>query len=191
MPKLIHRNIITIFICSLAIGCSNPQQVPEQKVRSAYSIVATANSNVHFSKGSSFSWQSNSRPVLGKTRIDKAALGQLLDHSFRKALIKQGYIWKGLSSGAQYQISYIAIAGDAVSDEEINREFRINPGLRTDQRGSSIQNKGTLIVNIVENRSGRSVWQVAMQAYLHVDDEVDSRKQRIARAVHTIVSRMP
>jgi hypothetical protein len=128
---------------------------------------------------------------MGETRINKTELGQILDQSFREALIKQGYIWRGTSSGAQYYIRYVAIAGDAVSGADINNVFKVNPGLRSANHKDSAFDKGTLIVNIVDSHTGQSVWQVAMQANLHQDEGLDERKQRINRAVLTIVSKMP
>jgi hypothetical protein len=63
--------------------------------------------------------------------------------------------------------------------------------LRSANHKDSAFDKGTLIVNIVDSHTGQSVWQVAMQANLHQDEGLDERKQRIKRAVLTIVSKMP
>ena len=185
-----HYIYITL-VCLFSVACTVPNQARQQRTKTTYTLVSISNSNTHIAKGSTFTWLPQKRPVLGNTRINKSEIGQLLDHSFKETLKKQGFIWRNASNEAQYQLTYVAIAGDAVSEADINRSFQINPGLKSDSYISKKYEKGTLIVDIIDSRSGQSVWRVSMQANLDRDDDLIARQQRINGAVQALISKIP
>ena len=189
--KLQNQFMLVIFVGLLIAGCAASNQTKQKKQQHSYSLVQVSNSNLQLPQHVMFSWLPQKRPVLGNTRIDRREISNLLDVSFKQELKKRGYLWNDSHKLAQYYITYVAIAGDSVTEADINRTFKINPGLSSATYGSNSFEKGSLIVDIVDSRSGQSAWRVALQANLDRDDELDARQQRIKNAVRYIVSKIP
>ena len=79
----------------------------------------------------------------------------------------------------------------AMSGEEISDRFRIQPGLNVQAPDDIRYEKGTLVVDITDVKSGRAVWRGALQGFADLAISRDDRQGRLNDMVAFMLARIP
>jgi hypothetical protein len=140
-----------------------------------------------FPSGTAFSWSEGTSHFFKDPRLNNEELDNMLRESMALEMVSRGY---RLVSSGQYSISYVAALEGSLSDEEISRRFGLNPGLPSQQTGQTYE-KGTVVVDISDPTTKKSLWRSAMQGYVELDLPESVRQERVKRIVAMMFSGFP
>ena len=89
-----------------------------------------------------------------------------------------------------FELGLMLALSSSLDDDQILRQFGFSPGLQ----GSSENNlpeKGTLVILLIDPRSGTSMWRGAIQAFTNPGATDEQRRQRATSAVSKLIRLMP
>ena len=88
-------------------------------------------------------------------------------------------------------VDYRVALGNPLEDERLSRRHGVQPGLQAGTPDASRYEKGTLVVNVVDNSHGRTVWSSALQGFADLDIPAHVRQQRINEIVARMLAGFP
>jgi len=176
--------LICLLMMSLS-ACTATTQAPP--VGGTFSSVQAP--GLAFPAGTAFSWSPTTQFLNNDPRLDDAALDAMLRDSIRDALTARGY--RVVDGPTAYRVSFVAALEGALSDADIDRHFGINPGLPSPGEQSPAYEKGTVIIDVSDVDTHKSLWRSAMQGYVNFDLPARERRERIKRVVGMMFGSFP
>ncbi|PKI14085.1 DUF4136 domain-containing protein [Colwellia sp. 12G3] len=180
-----NKNIslaIALFSSLFVSACVTvPQETQVNKNQLAISSVRDI--PISYSQGSQFSLapkyvaetslKAEQTQAIYKLYAD-AIVADLNNHGFKNtAEVKDSVFYVGFG---------IALASD-LSDETINAEFGITPGLPS----NNALKKGSFLIYIEDASTGKKVWRGAAQGFAHENNSEEERAQRTASIVSRVM----
>jgi len=116
-------------------------------------------------------------------------MDNLLKQAIKKSLVKKGYLFTENATSAGYTVTYTAALKSALSDDEVLRIYGAQPGLIPSRKVDQTAEKGTLIVDVINQKTGRLHWRSIGQALANLNKiPLKDRKQRVDQFVDFLLA---
>lgn len=132
-----------------------------------------------------YSWAPGATMVPTETRLDAEALEMELRRAIRDVMSARGYRFVE-PGAADRHVAYAIGLSRVLDSETLRRTFGFDPG-----SPYSDDEHGTLVIAIVDPRSGTPLYRASIQAVVHPDASASRRQARIQGAVETLLATVP
>lgn len=178
--------VLTLLIPMILMGCTVTEQV-----KSPYqSQQMVAMSSIHdqpiaLSTNAKFSID----PLISEIRPQKFYENQEHAYEVIQSIVKQDLEQQGFKythatmDEPEFYFGFLLVSDEIISDEEYNRIFRINPGLKSNKEHP----KGTLLIYIL-NKESEFVWRGALQGFMDESQKESVRQQRAQSLVNKLMA---
>ena len=139
--------------------------------------------------GALFSWSPELSGMYQDARLNHTNMDELLKKGIVNALIEKGYQFSENASGSDYTIAYTAGLESALSDDEVLKTFGVQPGLVVRKNTAQNVEKGTLVIDVINQTTGRKYWRSSGQALAKLEQmPQQQRQQRINQFIRMMLS---
>lgn len=139
--------------------------------------------------GALFGWLPGLTGMYQDDRLNHTNMDQLLKKGIVSALIEKGYRFTENASGADYTVAYTAALESALSDDEVLQTFGVQPGLVVRKNSTQNVEKGTLVIDVTNQKTGRMHWRSSGQALAKLEQMPEQqRQQRINQFIKMMMS---
>jgi len=188
MKKIILLSLTSILLNACAVDASKEKDVNSFSLNRT-SVVQKHYDNEHIPKGTLFSWSPDLKGVYQDNRLDHVNMDSLLRKGIESTLVKKGYRFTESVENASYRVSYTAALKSALSDDEVLQIFGAQPGLVLRGKLDPKVEKGTLIIDVINQQTGRLHWRSIGQALARLDKiPQQHREQRVDQFVNFLLS---
>jgi len=140
-------------------------------------------------EGALFSWSSGLTGMYQDARLKHTNMDELLKKGIVNALIGKGYQFSENASEADYTINYTAALESALSDDEALQTFGVLPGLVVRKDSTQNVEKGTLVIDVINQTTGRMHWRSSGQTLAKLEQmPLQQRQQRINKFIKMMLS---
>ncbi|MCK5121539.1 MAG: DUF4136 domain-containing protein [Methylococcales bacterium] len=187
------KKIILLSLASIVLNACSVDANKEYDVNSV-SLNRTSMVQKHYDdelipKGTLFSWSPNLKGVYQDNRLNHVNMDRLLKKSIESTLVKKGYRFTENAASAGYKVTYTAALKSALSDDEVLKIFGAQPGLVPGRKLDQKVEKGTLIVDVINQKTGHLHWRGIAQALARLDEIPQQyREQRVEQFVNFLLS---
>jgi hypothetical protein len=180
----------------LISGCSQHQQKPvvnrDIHVRAMpFTAVSTMDPLADVSSAVSFTWAPRMREIHSNPHEAQVLDQESLEKAISNALQKKGYEYTWRGGLADLRVGYLVVMNGVMSGKEINDRFGIQPGLDLQAPDNVRYEKGTLVIDIVDMKTGRTAWRGALQGFADLRISKEDRQQRFDDMVMFMLARFP
>jgi hypothetical protein len=184
MKKIILLSLITLLS---ACSTNTTQQNAAPRIRPV--SVQVRYDTQAIPDGSVFSWSSELTGMYQDARLNHTNMDDLLKKGIVIALIEKGYGFTENASGADYTIAYTAALESALSDDDAMQTFGVLPGLVVGKDLVHNAEKGTLVIDVINQTTGRMYWRSSGQALARLEQmPQQQRQQRINQFIKMMLS---
>ena len=183
---------ITLLLMILLTGCTKVVERPPMDGGNPVqrSSVVTVRGEGQIPATGRFAWAPGAERVYQDQRLPAA-----MDRYFRESIIKafqaRGYHYSPDPAKAELQIGYLLALESALDSGQVRDQYGISPGLAGASPDDTQYEKGTVILDVLDPRTGRSLWRSALQAFATFDLPEPVRRQRIQQAVESMLASFP
>ncbi len=185
---MFFRLLLTMVLACGLFACAS-QTEDVNRLQNAGTFTTVTSPGLVFPPGSLFSWSEEKSRVYNDPVFGDIDLNKLLRESIEGEIVSRGHRVEG--RGGEYKVSYVAALERSLSDEELDKSFGINPGLPSQSRSGQSYEKGTIIIDVSDAVSTRSLWRAAMQGYVTLDLSEKARRERVSRIVGKMFRSFP
>lgn len=176
--------IISVFLITLlTLPCFLFAQQP-------YAILSVSNPEIKVLSSNIFSWSAKSRYVYDDARLEGFPIKDKFQEDIKSKLVQNGYEFSDNEENASMVIGYVIALESSLNDMDINSLYGINPGYINKDK-SKLGNqyeKGTIIIDILEARTLRSIWRGAIQGMAEFGISENERETRLKSTVDTLLN---
>ena len=179
MLKFIYLLTFSLLIAQFAAAEQSP-----------YAVISVSNPEIKVLSSNIFSWSDKSRYVYEDERLGGFPLKDKFQQDIKNKLTENDYVFSDSEDNASMVIGYVIALESSLNDMDINSLYGINPGYINKDK-SKLGNryeKGTIIIDILEARTLRSIWRGAIQGMAEFGISVKDREARLKSAVDTLLS---
>ena len=116
-------------------------------------------------------------------------MDELLKKGIVNVLIEKGYQFSENALGADYTIAYTAGHESALSDDEALQTFGVLPGLVVNKDSAQNVEKGTLVIDVINQKTGRLHWRSSGQTLAKLEQmPLQQRQQRVNQFIKMMLS---
>ena len=183
-----------LVIVSLLPGCSQPQPVMDRTVRvkpMPFTAVSTMDSTADVSSAVTFTWAPRMQEIHGDAHVDEVADKEMLENAIGNALRKKGYEYTWRAGLADLRVGYLVVMNGVLSNKEINDRYGVQPGLNLQAPDTVRYEKGTLVIDIIDVKTGRTAWRGALQGFADLEITKEVRQERLNDMVVFMLTRFP
>jgi len=181
-------------IVSLLPGCARPPSAPGGAVRvkpMPFTAVSTMDPLADVSSAVSFTWTPRMQEIHGDPHETEPPDQEALESAISNALRAKGYEYTWRAGLADLKVGYLVVMSGALSGEEISERFGIQPGLNLQSPDDVRYEKGTLVVDIIDVKMGRTIWRGALQGFADMEISKQDRQERLNDMVMFMLARFP
>lgn len=179
MKKIILIGFLSVLSSACTVDKTKPNDVLSSQLGRS-SVVQRNYDKTSIPAGSTFSWFPDLKGVYPDKRLQNVKMDDLLKQGIVNVLVKKGYQFSDDISTADYTVTYTAGLETALSDEYILEKFGAQPGLVTNKELDQDVEKGTLVIDVISQTTGRLRWRSAGQGLAQLGDvPIQQRKSRI------------
>jgi len=192
-----YRTCFALLALVLLIsGCSQHQQKPavnrDIRVRAMpFTAVSTMDPMSDVSSAVSFTWAPRMREIHRNPHEAEVLDQESLENAISNALQKKGYEYTWRAGLADLRVGYLVVMNGVLSGKEINDRFGIQPGLDLQAPDTVRYEKGTLVIDIVDMKTGRTAWRGALQGFADLRISKEDRQERFDDMVMFMLARFP
>ena len=179
-----------LFLGMALSGCSAKNTASSGSEDTTFSKVMVASvlySDRHLRKGGNFSWTPKGIHFYDDPRFGKKSLQLLLQDAILQNLARRGYRFESSANSSDFSVGYVLALESALGDDEMNAQYKINPGLPGNETQPGKYEKGTFIIDIIDSRGNRLLWRGAIQGFANFEMEEEQRKKRIKKVVNLLL----
>jgi hypothetical protein len=183
-----------LVIVLLATGCSQQQPAMGRAVRvrpMPFTAVSTMDSLVDVSSAVSFTWAPRMQEIRSDPHEAEVTDKETLENAISNALQKKGYAYTWRAGLADLRVGYLVVMNGALSGKEINDRYGIQPGLNLQAPDTVRYEKGTLVIDIIDVKTGRTAWRGALQGFADLEISREDRQERLNDMVMFMLTRFP
>jgi hypothetical protein len=114
-----------------------------------------------------------------------------LEKAISNALQKKGYEYTWRAGLADLRVGYLVVMNGVLTGKEINDRFGIQPGLNLQAPDTVRYEKGTLVIDILDMKTGRTAWRGALQGFADLRISKEDRQERFDDMVMFMLARFP
>jgi hypothetical protein len=174
-------------------GCGQ-QSAMSRSIRAQpmpFTVVSTVDPMADVSSAVSFAWSPRMREIHGGPHEDEVPEKEALENAIGNALRKKGYEYTWRAGLADLRVGYLVVLGGALSGKEIDDRYGIQPGLDLQSPDAVRYEKGTLVIDIIDMKSGRTAWRGALQGFADLEISKQDRQERLDDMVMFMLARFP
>jgi hypothetical protein len=175
-------------------GCGQQQSAMSRAIRvqpMPFTVVSTMDPMADVSSAASFTWSPRMREIHSDPHEGDVPDKEALENAISTALRKKGYEYTWRGGLADLRVGYLVIMDGALSGKEINDRYGIQPGLNLQAPDSAHYEKGTLVIDIIDMKTGRTVWRGALQGFADLEVSKKDRQERLDDMVMFMLARFP
>ncbi len=187
------RYSLTVVMFNL-VACSQPtvKQDTAPQVRTApYTIATSGDPSIDLRHAATYSWQPDMHAIHGTPTLRGVPVRNLLEAAINNALAAKGYRFVPVAAADGLLVGYRVILGDTASDERVVQELGLDPGMRTTSPDATRYTRGTLVISVIDKRTGRTAWRSSLQGFADLDIPASLRQQRIYNIVANMLAGLP
>lgn len=185
---------LPIMVILLLAGCARQPPVMTGATHARpmpFTVVSTLDSTADVSSAASFGWAPRMREILSDPHKGDMPEKEAIEKAITSALTSKGYEYTWRSRQADLQVGYVVILDGALSDKELNSRYGIQPSLNLQAPDNVRYEKGTLVIDITDRKTGRSVWRGALQGFADLHLSKEDRQDRLNDMVRFMLARFP
>jgi hypothetical protein len=178
----------------LLSGCSQQKPAVNRDIRvraMPFTAVSTMDPLADVSSAVSFTWAPRMREIHSNPHEVQVLDQESLEKAITNALQKKGYEYTWRGGLADLRVGYLVVMNGVMSGKEINDRFGIQPGLDLQAPDNVRYEKGTLVIDIVDMKTGRTAWRGALQGFADLRISKEDRQQRFDDMVMFMLARFP
>jgi hypothetical protein len=175
-------------------GCTQQQPAMGRAIRvqpMPFTAVSTMDPMADVSSAVSFTWASRMQEIHGDPHEAEVPDKETLENAISNALRKKGYEYTWRAGLADLRVGYLVVMNGALSGKEINDRFGIQPGLNLQAPDTVRYEKGTLVIDIIDVKTGRTAWRGALQGFADLEISKEDRQERLNDMVMFMLARFP
>lgn len=188
------KKIVLILILLIPLGCAQQPSVPKKVDHGANirrtSTVIVAEPGLAVAPNSSFAWLPNTSLVKNDAPFDAQTIQGMIKDAIKASLSAKGYQFIPSGQQSDFLVAFTVALESGASDKTLTIKYGITPGLRI-QSDTTGMEKGTIIIDIVQFGSKRSLWRGALQGLAHLELDDAIRRKRINAVVGDLLSKFP
>ena len=184
---------LVLLVLLLMIGaCQTVEEPGQSSDKKRLAMVSHFDSRYTISASkNTFAWKPDSSFVLANERIEPDAFKPLIENAIMMALKNKGYKANKSVGNADLLVSYAAGLETELSDKEITRRFGMIPGLQGNTTNPEKYEKGTIIVDIFDKSTNKSVWRGVVQGFANLEMSQAERSKRLENIMHQLLAEFP
>jgi hypothetical protein len=194
-----QRKQYSPFIAFMALvlllpGCSQQQSSMSRAIHARpmpFTAVSTMDPMTDVSSAVSFTWASRMQEIHGDPHDAEVPDKEALENAISNALQKKGYEYTWRAGLADLRVGYLVVMNGALSGKEINDRFGIQPGLNLQAPDTVRYEKGTLVIDIIDVKTGRTAFRGALQGFADLAISREDRQSRLDDMVMFMLTRFP
>ena len=190
-----YLSFMTLLALVLLLPACSQQQPDMNRAVSVrpipFTAVSTMDPMVDLSSATSFTWASRMQEIHGNPHDDEAPDKERMKNAISNALRNKGYEYTWRAGLADLQVGYIVVMNGALSGKEINDRYGIQPGLNLQAPDTVRYEKGTLVIDIIDKKTGRTAWRGALQGFADLEISKEDRQERLNDMVMFMLARFP
>jgi hypothetical protein len=175
-------------------GCGQQQSAMGRAIRvqpMPFTVVSTMDPMADVSSAASFTWSPRMREIHGDPHEGDVPDKDALENAITDTLRKKGYEYTWRAGLADLRVGYLVIMDGALSDKELNDRYGIQPGLNLEAPDSARYEKGTLVIDIIDMKTGRTAWRGALEGFAYLEISREDRQERLNDMVMFMLARFP
>jgi len=176
------------------LGCASQQQAAKQPARlhaMPFSVVATGDSRADAASASTFSWTAAPAALINVPETGGVPVNTLLEEAIATALQHKGYRYSGAAGQGDLVVSYAITLNDAAAEQQLAEKYGLQSDLNYQSPDPDKFEKGTLVIDVIERRSGLTAWRSSLQGFAYLQISAEERRQRIQAMVQRMLAGMP
>ncbi len=179
MFNIRYAFFLILFISHIAVAEQSP-----------YAVLSVSNPEIKVLSSNIFSWSDRSRYVYDDERLGGFPLKEKFQTDIKTKLSSNGYVFSDSKDNASMVIGYVIALESSLNDMDINSLYGINPGYinKNKNKLGNEYEKGTIIIDILEARTYRSIWRGAIQGMAEFGISDKERERRLKSAVDRLLS---
>jgi len=181
-------------LVSLLPGCARTPVAGDGTVHvrpMPFAAVSIVDPLADVSSATRFTWAPRMQEIRGDPNESELPDREALENAISGALREKGYEYTWKAGLADLKVGYLVVMNGAMSGEEISDRFGIQPGLNLQAPDDVRYEKGTLVVDIIDVKTGRTVWRGALQGFADLAVPRDDRQGRLNDMVTFMLARFP
>jgi hypothetical protein len=189
MPSLAFLALVL-----LLSGCTQQKPAVNRDIRvraMPFTAVSTMDPTADVSSAVSFTWAPRMREIHSDPHEAEVLDQESLEHAISNALQKKGYEYTWRAGLADLRVGYLVVMNGVLSGEEINDRFGIQPGMNLQAPDTVRYEKGTLVIDIIDMKTGRTAWRGALQGFADLRISKEDRQERFNDMVMFMLARFP
>lgn len=194
MSRNTLHGLLILFTVVISSGCNTQNSknlfadYPPEMTR--FSIISLSDSVFSPAPGSTFAWH----PVMvNREKTEDKSINEariLLDDILKNSMQQKGYQFnKWVRAKSDYWLAYSVLFKSTTSEDVMLKKFGMQPGFVNNQ--ASDYEKGSLIVDLIESRSQKTVWRSSAQGLVAPDIPDELRRIRLESAIGQMLSSLP
>ena len=188
MKKIILLSLVGIALSGCSTDLTRQYELNSSSLNRS-SIVQMHYDEQRIPSEALFSWSADFKGIYLDNRLSHVNMDALLKQGIVNALVKKGYRFTENATSADYTIAYTAGLERALSDKEVLQTFGAQPGLITSRKPEQNVEKGTLVVDVINQATGRLHWRSSGQALTLLDEvPLEQREQRLKQFLNLMLS---
>lgn len=153
-------------------------------------IITHSNPDIRVPETGTFTWMPRCLQNFDDPRIARGKLKKMLQEAIENTMESKGYTYKE-SVPCDLIVGFFGAVESGLNDKYLNSFYGFDQDSKIGSAATNKYPKGALIMDIMEGRSGRSLWRGALQALVDFELDDDVRRQRVQLAVDQLLSRFP
>ncbi len=183
--------MLPLMLASIS-GCQTVETGLQSNETQRVAIVSHLDSNYAISASKhTVSWKPDSSFIQAGERIDVASYKQLLEDAIVVTLKNKGYSFSDDPQLGDLLVSYAAGLETELSDNEITLRFGMIPGLQGQTPDQDKYEKGTIIVDIFDKNTNKSVWRGVIQGFADLNLTRGERSKRLENTMQQLMAEFP
>jgi hypothetical protein len=186
--------LVILALMLLISGCSQQKPAVNRDIRvraMPFTAVSTMDPMADVSSAASFTWASRMREIHSNPHEAEVFDQESLENAISNALQKKGYKYTWRAGLADLRVGYLVVMNGVMTGKEINDRFGIQPGLNLQAPDTVRYEKGTLVIDIVDIKTGRTAWRGALQGFADLRISKEDRQERFDDMVMFMLARFP
>ena len=178
----------------LISGCSQQKPVVDRDIHvraMPFTAVSTMDPTADLSSAASFTWASRMREIHSNPHEAEILDQESLENAISNAMQKKGYEYTWRRGLADLRVGYLVVMNGVLTGKEINDRFGIQPGLNLQAPDTVRYEKGTLVIDILDMKTGRTAWRGALQGFADLRISKEDRQERFDDMVMFMLARFP
>jgi hypothetical protein len=186
--------LVFMTLVLLLPGCSQQQSSMNRAIHARpipFTAVSTLDPMADVSSAVSYTWASRMQEIHADPHDGEVPDEETLENAISNALQKKGYEYTWRAGLADLRVGYLVVMNGALSGKEINDRFGILPGLNLQAPDNVRYEKGTLVIDIIDVKTGRTAFRGALQGFADLEISKEERQGRLDDMVMFMLARFP